>query len=1579
MRYLFLPLLFLFLFIFNTKIEAQIVVTPSAGCMPGLTNVSFSYLGPPASSLTWNFGDGSPTSNLVSPQHSYLTVGPKTVVCTAIIGSSPQTFTFLVQVFPLPSGGIVAPAVHPNGCAPRVATLSTVGSNTNYAYSWAFGDNTGGAGSVVTHSYTVPGSYYPTLTITDILTNCSSAYSWTSSAIHVSALPNLFITANPGTFSCTAPFTTAFSAGNSTSGSPISGGGLNYSWNFGNSQTAIGVSPPSVTYGSGQFTVTLTATDNNNCTHSIIQPVSAVMPTLQVTVPPAVCVASQMPTGPAPNNIFGIWTPSFAVTAASSQTTTFWNMGDGSPIKQFPNPNNPAPWPTSLVPNVAFGHSLHAYSTPGLKIGTVSVNAGTCVATQTFAIFVEQITPSFVTAPHVFTCSPTIVANYTNLSVNNSTSALTYTWFVQHWNPLYSTTTTATNPTFTFTQGSANPYTIYDTYKPDVYLFVQSQLGCIAVTNEIFDSIRRPTAFFNKNKKEGCAPLTVVYADSSFTDHNVFPITSYTWNNGASPPVTQTGTLAPAPAANSVIPNYTFTYVNPGVYYPFLEIQTFGGCSSKSFVDTITVVNPPNIAMTLTPNLSVCAGQSLQVNLSSTSTPFPQHVHVESGENYFSGCVSDPNPIWAYHNPGVYGFTVSAYLNSCSATAVPMQTVLVKGPAAAMRYQTNCTNKLNVNFNYALRDVSSATLNFGASPSSTVFLAGSPGNTITGAHTYTYPSAGNFIASITAENANGCGPYTQTMAVTVRQPSAVINFSPVVCKDNFMSFIAQTFTDNVVGCTMGYAWLIDTLPPFATSVNTLMTYFTTVGMHTVTLRVKDQNGCEDRKTETFRVASPALTFTFNHNPICFSQYPPQLINLTPQTPDVVNSFTWMYGPPLNSAPFPAFIQTVTGLGTQTYNFNIGSSPSQTFDIKLIAKDVIGCIDSIRHKIQVNNPEAFIYLTPNACIPTGSANFNFYSQPTYTNYVLNFGSGSYSLSTPNPSASIVFTASGSFNPTLTVTDNAGCITSYSMTSPFQVQTYPVPDFTLQTSTGSLGNEFCIPKGSAVTLSLTSTSSTAFPVYYQWDMGIPPLQPPGTLSTAVRTYTNPGTFNLVLTLYPATAPCIISKSITVNLYGEPSAQAVADKSVFCKGDPIQFSMLNDSSVHHWQWDFGDNQPTPVYTQISPKTVSYNYPPNFFPESTNGNLLVILSFASPNDICKNIDTIRVKMLRVLPQFKRNNELTVSDFAHCLGISDTFSNTTQSNSTFLTYTWSFGDGNTSTAISPNYTYPLPGNYTVNLIAKDFEAGCTDNVSKTMTVFPLPTALLNIDDLACPDSLFLVTGNGAPGLNGAVTGTLSGGNSAYNVIFDAGNSFSLQATAPVTTVFTLQVSDNNSCKSMPVTDSIRIQLPPPAINTSTTIIIGQTVTVNGFLGNGYTYVWVNDTSFLSCTNCYNPVSSSTSNITYTVSVSDLPLKCFEVLNQHTVVVRLVASIDVPSAFTPNYDGINDFILPAGWGIRKLNYFKVFNRWGQLLFESNDLDKGWDGTFNGVPQNMETYIYQASVDTYTDETLTKSGSFKLIR
>jgi gliding motility-associated-like protein len=153
---------------------------------------------------------------------------------------------------------------------------------------------------------------------------------------------------------------------------------------------------------------------------------------------------------------------------------------------------------------------------------------------------------------------------------------------------------------------------------------------------------------------------------------------------------------------------------------------------------------------------------------------------------------------------------------------------------------------------------------------------------------------------------------------------------------------------------------------------------------------------------------------------------------------------------------------------------------------------------------------------------------------------------------------------------------------------------------------------------------------------------------------------------------------------------------------------------------------------------------------------------------------------------------------------------------------------------------------------------------------------------------------------------------------------------------------------------------------------------MNGYAGVNYSYTWTPATD-LNCINCIYPTSSSTVDITYTLTVED-NLGCFRVTNTFSIHVDPKATVDVPTAFTPNGDGTNDIIYVDGWGIKKLHYFRIFNRWGQLLFESNDIKVGWDGVFNGVPQNMETYIYQVSVETFVDkEALLKTGSFKLIR
>jgi gliding motility-associated-like protein len=88
----------------------------------------------------------------------------------------------------------------------------------------------------------------------------------------------------------------------------------------------------------------------------------------------------------------------------------------------------------------------------------------------------------------------------------------------------------------------------------------------------------------------------------------------------------------------------------------------------------------------------------------------------------------------------------------------------------------------------------------------------------------------------------------------------------------------------------------------------------------------------------------------------------------------------------------------------------------------------------------------------------------------------------------------------------------------------------------------------------------------------------------------------------------------------------------------------------------------------------------------------------------------------------------------------------------------------------------------------------------------------------------------------------------------------------------------------------------------------------------------------------------------------------------------------VPTAFTPNHNGLNDVLRPILMGIRDLHYFRVYNRWGELVYESKSNEPpGWDGNFHGVPQPMQVIIWIAEGIGVDGRTYFRKGTSTLIR
>ena len=87
----------------------------------------------------------------------------------------------------------------------------------------------------------------------------------------------------------------------------------------------------------------------------------------------------------------------------------------------------------------------------------------------------------------------------------------------------------------------------------------------------------------------------------------------------------------------------------------------------------------------------------------------------------------------------------------------------------------------------------------------------------------------------------------------------------------------------------------------------------------------------------------------------------------------------------------------------------------------------------------------------------------------------------------------------------------------------------------------------------------------------------------------------------------------------------------------------------------------------------------------------------------------------------------------------------------------------------------------------------------------------------------------------------------------------------------------------------------------------------------------------------------------------------------------------VPSAFTPNADGLNDVIRPIAVGISHIDYFRIYNRWGQIVFSTTTNGKGWDGNISGQPQGTNTYVWIVHAVDFTGKEFFKKGSVTLIR
>lgn len=148
-----------------------------------------------------------------------------------------------------------------------------------------------------------------------------------------------------------------------------------------------------------------------------------------------------------------------------------------------------------------------------------------------------------------------------------------------------------------------------------------------------------------------------------------------------------------------------------------------------------------------------------------------------------------------------------------------------------------------------------------------------------------------------------------------------------------------------------------------------------------------------------------------------------------------------------------------------------------------------------------------------------------------------------------------------------------------------------------------------------------------------------------------------------------------------------------------------------------------------------------------------------------------------------------------------------------------------------------------------------------------------------------------------------------------------------------------------------------------------------------FTYSW-EPTTGLSCFNCPNPSITPDSSMVLTATVINLSTGCETnvdiFINQLTSCPEEL--VGVPNVFSPNQDGVNDEVELFSFAIQEIEVMRIYSRWGELMFESNEMNMKWDGTYKGKMMDPGIYVYYLeAVCPIDDSILRKKGDILLMR
>jgi gliding motility-associated-like protein len=1299
-----------------------------------------------------------------------------------------------------------------------------------------------------------------------------------------------------------------------------------YNWSFGDGGTSFLQNASHLYSSAGTYTVTLITTTDNGCTDTVTKTVT-VYP--QTTANYTINNAGQCLDG----NSF-----TFTSTVIGSTVTNYnWTFGDGG---------------TDTVAN-----PLHTYTTAGtynVKLVVTTDNGCKDSVIKTVTVYPQPAADFNINSQ--FQCLSGNNFIFSNTSTVSSGS-MTYSWNFGDGG-----TSTLQNA-----QHSYSPGGIYN-----VGLITTTNFGCVdTIIKQVTVYPVIPATFTINGGAQCLNGNNFILAN---TDTTTSPTTTYVWTFGD--------------GGTATTHNATHTYTTAGTYQVKLVKHELG-CADSS-IQTVTVYPQSNIGFNINNN-SQC--------LAANSFIFTNATSIASGSISYQWSFGDgatstiQNPQHSYTTPGIYNVRLIVTTNNGCIDSLIKAVEVYTQPGVDFTFNAGVQCLPGNSFVFINNSSVSATIVY-------QWFFGDGGTSSLPNPTHTYAVTGTYNVKLIVTTESSCTD-SLTKQVTVINPSTMANAgtdqdlcnatsatlaannpiagevtkwisvsgpSPVVFAD---STAPNTVASNLQPGTYVLIWSItngvcasstDTVRIIIRPVITDSLAATTVTLcrgQSITVggpRPTGGNGTYyyiwQQSTDgiNWTTISGAIDSSYTFTPLdsirirrivisgpCSSIS--STVNILVQTPIVTNAISADHDICINTAP-PLLIGSFpTGSdGAYYYQWQISINSGSTWtDIPgATAKDFQPGILSqntmfrrIVKTLLCTGPEAnisnIVSITMN--ITDGIMNYaggfacnNVPVQFTVTpingtEFTWNFGDGSPLVTTTSLTISHAYSNPGVYIPKVVIINPiTGCTKTLTGFDTIKVDQV-VADYSVQ--------NFVTCNGTSTNFTNLSTAFFGLGTY-SWDFG-----DGGTSNDQdpYHIYAGPGTYIVRLTT-TGISGCIdtIAKEVIVNFYITPQPAIIAPDDICVKSNiTYNVSLTPGDAIASYRWTFSNG----LTSSNSSVTTSFN---NVVP------VLATVIIRTVNG-CRDTATKLINV-RPLPVVKANVDTTI-----CFG------NTKQLNVTGANaYQWDAN--NTLSCFSCTNPIATPSANALYIVTGTSQYGCIAKDSVYVNVVQPVHVLAARGDTICVGRTTRLSASGAAqyqwfpatGLNSTIV---------PNPV--------AQPTA--TTAYTVVGKDIFSC----FTDTGHVQVVvgnPSGVyaGPDTLMESGMMLQISSTVINGpaFSYSWSPATN-LSCSNCPNPIAAVKGDMTYILTITN-QYGCRTSDTLRILTFCPDAQVFIPNILTPDGDGLNDYLIVRGKGVKVIKSFTIYNRWGQVVYQNENFvpnvrGKSWDGKFKGQLVDSDVFVY----------------------